>query len=36
MAMNLLKREPTEVSVRKERIRAALNDSSRYNVLMGQ
>ena len=36
VAMNLLKREPTEVIVRKKRIRAALNDSSRYNVLMGQ
>lgn len=36
VAMNLLKREPTEVSVRKKRIRAALNDSFRDNVLMGQ
>ena len=36
VAMNLLKREPTEVSVRKKRIRSALNDSFRDKVLMGQ
>ena len=36
VAMNLLKREPTEISVRKKCIRAALNDSFHDNVLMGQ
>ena len=36
VAMNLLKREPTEISVGKKRIRAALNDGFRDNVLMGQ
>ena len=35
VAMNLLKREPTEISARKKRIRAALNDSFRDKVLMG-
>ena len=36
VALNLLKREPTKISVRKKRIRAALNDGFRDNVLMGQ
>ena len=36
VAVNLLKREPTKVSMRKKRIRAALNDGFRDNVLMGQ
>ena len=36
VAVNLLKREPTKISVRKKRIRAALNDGFRDNVLMGQ
>ena len=35
-ALNLLKREPTKISIRKKRIRAALNDGFRDNVLMGQ
>ena len=36
VALNLLKREPTKISIRKKRIRAALNDGFRDNVLMGQ
>ena len=36
VALNLLKREPTKISVRKKRIRAALNDGFRDNVLIGQ
>ena len=36
IALNLLKREPTKSSARKKRIRAALNDGFRSNVLMGQ
>ena len=36
VAVNLLKREPTKISVRKKRIRAALNDRFRDNILMGQ
>lgn len=32
VAMNLLKREPTEVSVRKKRIRTALNDIPRQGI----
>lgn len=36
VAVNLLKREATKVSMRKKRIRAALNDDFRDNVLMGQ
>ena len=35
VAVNLLKREPTKISVRKKRIRAALNDGFRDKVLMG-
>ena len=34
VAMNLLKREPSKISVRKKRIRAALNDDFRHNILM--
>ena len=34
MAMNLLKRETLKISVRKKRIRAALNDDFRRNLLM--
>ena len=34
VALNLLKREPTKISVRKKRIRAALNDSFRDKVLL--
>ena len=36
MALNLLKRERSKISVRKKRIRAALDDSYRDNLLMGQ
>ena len=36
MAMNLLKREKTKISYRKKRIRAALNDTFRHKLLMGQ
>ena len=36
VAVNLLKRESTKISVRKKRIRAALNDGFRDKVLMGQ
>ena len=36
VAVNLLKRESTKISVRKKRIRAALNDDFRDNILMGQ
>jgi len=36
MAMNLLKREKTKISYRRKRIRAALNDTFRHNLLMGQ
>lgn len=36
VAMNLLKREPTKISYRKKRIRAALNDGFRDKLLMGQ
>ena len=36
VAMNLLKREKTKISYRKKRIRAALNDTFRHNLLMGQ
>ena len=36
VAMNLLKREKTKISYRKKRIRAALNDAFRDNLLMGQ
>ena len=36
MAMNLLKREKTKISIRKKRIRAALNDDFRANILMGR
>ena len=36
VAMNLLKREKTKISYRKKRIRAALNDAFRHNLLMGQ
>ena len=36
VAVNLLKRESTKISVRKKRIRAALNDGFRDNILMGQ
>ena len=36
VALNLLKREPTKISVRKKRMRAALNDGFRDKVLMGQ
>ena len=36
VAMNLLKGEASKISVRKKRIRAALNDSFRDKVLMGQ
>ena len=36
VAMNLLKRESSKISIRKKRIRAALNDSYRDKVLMGQ
>ena len=34
VAMNLLKRETSKISVRKKRIRAALNDDFRHNILM--
>ena len=34
VAVNLLKREPSKLSVRKKRIRAALNDRFRENLLM--
>ena len=34
VAMNLLKREPSKISVRKKRIRVALNDDFRHNILM--
>ena len=33
VAMNLLKREKTKISYRKKRIRAALNDAFRHNLL---
>ena len=36
MAMNLLKREKTKISYRKKRIRAALNDDFRDNLLIGK
>ena len=36
MAMNLLKREKTKISYRRKRIRAALNDDFRGNLLTGQ
>ena len=36
VAMNLLKREKTKISYRKKRIRAALNDTFRHKLLMGQ
>ena len=36
VAVNLLKRESTKISVRKKRIRVALNDGFRDKVLMGQ
>ena len=36
VAVNLLKRESTKISVRKKRIQAALNDGFRDKVLMGQ
>ena len=36
VAMNLLKGEASKISVRKKRIRAALNDSFRDKILMGQ
>ena len=36
VAMNLLKREKTKISYRKKRIRAALNDDFRGNLLTGQ
>ena len=36
VAVNLLKREPSKLSVRKKRLRAALNDSYRDKVLMAQ
>lgn len=36
VAMNLLKRETSKISIRKKRIRAALNDDFRDNILMGQ
>ena len=36
VAVNLLKRETTKVSMRKKRIRAALNDGFRDKILMGQ
>ena len=36
VAMNLLKRETTKISVRKKRIRAALNDDFRDKILMGK
>ena len=36
VAMNLLKREKTKISYRKKRIRAALSDAFRDNLLMGQ
>ena len=36
VAMNLLKREKTKISIRKKRIRAALNDDFRRNILMRQ
>ena len=36
VAMNLLKREKTKISYTKKRIRAALNDAFRGNLLMGQ
>ena len=36
MAMNLLKREKTKISYRRKRIRAALNDDFRSNLLTGQ
>ena len=36
VAVNLLKRESTKISVRKKRIRAALNDGFRDKVLMEQ
>ena len=36
VAMNLLKREPTKLSYRKKRVRAALNDDFRDKLLMGQ
>ena len=35
VAVNLLKREPSKLSARKKRLRAALNDHYRDNVLMG-
>ena len=33
LAVSLLKREPTKISIRKKRIRAALNDNFRLQVL---
>ena len=36
VAMNLLKSEDTEISIRKKRIRAGFNDDYRSKVLMGQ
>ena len=36
VAMNLLKREPTKISYRKKRVRAALNDDFRDKLLMVQ
>ena len=36
VAMKLLKRETTKISVRKKRIRAALNDDFRDKILMGK
>ena len=36
VAMSLLKREPSKPSVRKKRLRAALNDRYRSKILMGQ
>ena len=35
VAMNLLKRETSKISIRKKRIRAALNDDFRDKILMG-
>ena len=36
VAMNLLKREKTKISITKKRIRADLDDDFRANVLMGR